>query len=125
MSFTFPDPNVTNPVTHPDTGITYVYADGMWSPVSSDAESVDLNELSTQVQDIGTEVEENEESIEAIMPSLLDALTRINDLRDRLEDVEELDITNALSALALAQADIIDLKSKVSTLELTSFLILE
>ena len=39
--------------------------------------------------------------------------------------VQGLDVTNAVSALAIAQQDIIELKSKVNALELTSFLILE
>ena len=77
------------------------------------------------VADILEEVEENEESLEQVMPGLINAQTRIDDLSSRMENVEGLDIANALSALALAQADIIELKSKVSTLELTSFLILE
>ena len=42
-----------------------------------------------------------------------------------IDNIEGLDLTNALSALALAQQDIIELKSKVESLELTSFLILE
>ena len=42
MSFTFPDPSVSTTATNPETGITYEYADGMWSPVSADAEKVDL-----------------------------------------------------------------------------------
>ena len=34
MSFTFPDPSVSTTATNPETGITYKYADGMWTPVS-------------------------------------------------------------------------------------------
>ena len=45
MSFTFPDPSVSTTATNPETGITYEYADGMWSPVSTDAEKVDLEIL--------------------------------------------------------------------------------
>ena len=44
---------------------------------------------------------------------------------DDIDSFESLDLNNALSALALAQQDIIELKSKVNALELTSFLILE
>ena len=43
MSFTFPDPSVSTTATNPETGITYEYADGMWSPVSADAEKADLD----------------------------------------------------------------------------------
>ena len=46
MSFTFPDPSVSTTATNPETGITYEYADGMWTPVSSDAEKADLEQLS-------------------------------------------------------------------------------
>ena len=34
MAFTFPDPSVTTTATNPETGVTYEYADGMWTPVS-------------------------------------------------------------------------------------------
>ncbi len=51
--------------------------------------------------------------------------TTLFNLVNKVESLEDLDIQNALSALATAQADIIELKSKVSSLELTSFLILE
>ena len=34
MAFTFPDPSVSTTATNPETGITYQYADGMWTPVS-------------------------------------------------------------------------------------------
>ena len=36
MSFTFPDPSVSTRATNPETGITYEYADGMWTPVAED-----------------------------------------------------------------------------------------
>ena len=49
MSFTFPDPSVSTTATNPATGITYTYADGMWSPVSADAETVDLETLKQRV----------------------------------------------------------------------------
>ena len=90
MAFAFPDPNVSPTVTNPETGITYQYADGMWTPVSEDAEQTALTTLEGEV-----------------------------------DDLQDLDITNALSLLQIARQDIIELKSKVSSLELTSFLILE
>jgi hypothetical protein len=125
MSFTFPDPNVSTTVTNPETGITYEYADGMWTPVSSDAEKVDLEQLKQRVTGVETtniqqdeEIEQNEELLEPVNSALVN-------LESRLSAIEGLDVSSAVSALAIAQADIIELKSKVNALELTSFLILE
>ena len=125
MSFTFPDPSVSTTATNPETGITYEYSDGMWTPVSSDAESVDLETLKqrvTGVESINTtqseEIEQNEELLEPVNSALIN-------LSSRLSTIETLDVQSAVSALAIAQQDIMDLKSKVNTLELTSFLIME
>ena len=125
MSFTFPDPSVSTTATNPETGITYKYADGMWSPVSSDAEKVDLEALKqrvTSVESVNTaqaeEIEQNEELLEPVNSALVN-------LQSRLSAIEGLDVQSAVSALAIAQQDIIELKSKVNALELTSFLILE
>ena len=125
MSFTFPDPSVSTTATNPETGITYEYADGMWTPVSADAEKVDLETLKQRVsvaEGINTlqseEIEQNEELLEPINSALVN-------LSSRISEIETLDVQSAVSALALAQQDIIELKSKVSSLELTSFLILE
>ena len=125
MSFTFPDPSVTTTVTNPDNGITYEYADGMWSPVSNDAEKVDLEELKQRVTSAeatniiqDAEIEQNEELLEPVNSALIN-------LQARIDAIETLDVASAVSALAIAQQDIIELKSKVNSLELTSFLILE
>ena len=125
MSFTFPDPSVSTTATNPETGITYEYADGMWTPVSSDAEKVDLEELKQRVTSVETtniiqdeEIEQNEELLEPVNSALVN-------LESRLSAIEGLDVQSAVSALAVAQQDIIELKSKVNALELTSFLILE
>ena len=125
MSFTFPDPSVSTTATNPETGITYEYADGMWSPVSSDAEKVDLEALKQRVASVESvntaqseEIEQNEELLEPVNSALVN-------LESRLSSIEGLDVQSAVSALAIAQQDIIELKSKVNALELTSFLILE
>lgn len=125
MSFTFPDPSVSTTATNPETGITYEYADGMWTPVSSDAEKVDLDTLKQRVSGVESinaaqaeEIEQNEEQLEPVNSALVS-------LSSRLSEIETLDVQSAVSALAIAQQDIIELKSKVSSLELTSFLILE
>ena len=125
MSFTFPDPNVSTTATNPESGITYEYADGMWTPVSSDAEKANLEQLKERVEDTervnvlqAEEIEQNEELLEPINSALIN-------LSSRLSAIEGLDVQSAVSALAIAQQDIIELKSKVNTLELTSFLIME
>ena len=125
MSFTFPDPNVSTTATNPETGITYEYADGMWSPVSSDAEKIDLEQLKERVTSVeatnitqDAEIEQNEELLEPVNSALVN-------LQLRIDAIETLDVASAVSALAIAQQDIIELKSKVNSLELTSFLILE
>ena len=125
MSFTFPDPSVSTTATNPETGITYEYADGMWSPVSTDAEKVDLETLKQRVANVegvntaqSIEIEQNEELLEPVNSALIN-------LSSRLSEIETLDVQSAVSALAIAQQDIIELKSKVNALELTSFLILE
>ena len=125
MSFTFPDPSVSTSVVNPTTGVEYEYKDGMWIPVSTDAETVDLDELRARVvaaESVNTaqsaEIEQNEELLEPVNSALVN-------LQSRLDAIETLDVASAVSALAIAQQDIIDLKAKVNTLELTSFLILE
>ena len=125
MSFTFPDPSVITTATNPETGITYEYADGMWTPVSSDAEQSVVDALNTRLTDSeninfiqSQEIEQNEELLEPVNSALVN-------LQSRISSIETLDVASAVSALALAQQDIIDLKSKVNTLELTSFLIME
>ena len=125
MSFTFPDPNVSTTATNPETGITYEYADGMWSPVSNDADKIDLEQLKQRVISVEAtnitqdeEIEQNEELLEPVNSALIN-------LQARIDAIETLDVASAVSALAIAQQDIIELKSKVNALELTSFLILE
>ena len=113
MAFTFPDPSVTTTATNPETGVTYEYADGMWTPISD----ADIR------QDIEIEALQSGETVDRALLQNLASRVDINE--DDIEAVEGLDLTNALSALAVAQQDIIELKSKVSSLELTSFLILE
>ena len=113
MAFTFPDPSVSTTATNPETGITYEYADGMWTPVPED----DIR------QDTEIDALQAGETVDRALLQNLAGRVDINE--DDIDAVLGLDLTNALSALAIAQQDIIELKSKVSSLELTSFLILE
>ncbi len=73
-------------------------------------------EETNRIQD--EEIEQNEELLEPVNSALVN-------LQSRLTEIETLDVQSAVSALAVAQQDIIELKSKVNALELTSFLILE
>ena len=113
MAFTFPDPSVTTTATNPETGITYEYADGMWTPVS-DADNKQDTEIAA--------LQANETVDRQLLANLA---ARVNVNEDDIDDLEGLDINSAISLLQIARQDIIELKSKVSTLELTSFLILE
>ena len=91
MAFDFPNPPGDEPVTNPETGVTYKY------DYASDTWVIELREVTS---------------------AFLNA-------QENLEDLTELGAENLLAALQVAQQDIIELKSKVSSLELTSFLILE
>ena len=97
MPFQFPDPLVATTATLPN-GEIWEYINGAWQ--------------AKPTQD------DDQQQIDA-----LDA--RLDITEDDIDDLQGLDITSALSLLTVARQDIIDLKSKVNTLELTSFLIME
>tara|TARA_B100001559_G_scaffold308180_1_gene301089 strand:- start:211 stop:504 length:294 start_codon:yes stop_codon:yes gene_type:complete len=97
MPFQFPDPSVSTTATLPN-GEIWEYTNGAWQ--------------ARPTQD------DDQQQIDA-----LDVRITINE--EDIEDLEGLDINSAISLLQTARQDIIELKSKVSTLELTSFLILE
>ena len=123
MPFQFPDPTVQTTIVHPVTGETWEYILGAWEVVASPSTDIedhvdDDHADAFATRDLIEEVEENEEQLQAATTVLLNLQTKVDNL-------EDLDIQNALSALAQATQDIIELKSKVSSLELTSFLILE
>ena len=97
MPFQFPDPSVATTATLPN-GEIWEYINGAWEarPTQDDDQQ--------QIDALDDRVTINEEDI---------------------EDLEGLDINSAISLLQTARQDIIELKSKVSTLELTSFLLME
>ena len=97
MPFQFPDPSVSTTATLPN-GEIWEYINGAWQ--------------ARPTQD------DDQQQIDA-----LDVRITINE--EEIDDLEGLDINSAISLLQTARQDIIELKSKVSTLELTSFLILE
>lgn len=125
MPFTFPDPSVQTEVTAPN-GEVWHYVDGAWAVVSSindDQEDIAALEVSDAKQDIEIGALKSGETIDRT--ALINLSNRVAASETDITDLQGLDLTNALSALAIAQQDIIDLKSKVNTLELTSFLIME
>ena len=91
MAFDFPNPPGDEPVTNPETGVTYRY------DPNTETWVIELREVTS---------------------AFLNA-------QENLESLQELGVENILAALQSAEQDIIELKSKVSSLELTSFLILE
>ena len=97
MPFQFPDPLVSTTATLPN-GEIWEYINGAWQ--------------ARPTQD------DDQQQIDA-----LDA--RLDITEDDIDDLQGLDINSAISLLQTARQDIIDLKSKVNTLELTSFLIME
>ena len=97
MPFQFPDPSVSTIATLPN-GEIWEYINGAWQ--------------ARPTQD------DDQQQLDA-----LEARVTVNE--EEIDDLEGLDITSAISLLQTARQDIIELKSKVNTLELTSFLILE
>ena len=97
MPFQFPDPAVSTTATLPH-GEIWEYITGAWQ--------------ARPTQD------DDQQQIDALK-------TRVTVTETEIDDLEGLDINSAISLLQTARQDIIDLKSKVNTLELTSFLILE
>ena len=97
MPFQFPDPSVSTTATLPN-GEIWEYTNGAWQ--------------ARPTQD------DDQQQIDALE-------TRVTINEDDIGDLEGLDINSAISLLQTARQDIIDLKSKVNTLELTSFLIME
>ena len=97
MPFQFPDPSVSTIATLPN-GELWEYVNGAWRAVPTQ--------------------DDDQQQIDALE-------VRVTVAEDEIDDLEGLDINSAISLLQTARQDIIDLKSKVNTLELTSFLILE
>ena len=97
MPFQFPDPSVSTTATLPN-GELWEYIDGAWRAVPTQ--------------------DDDQQQIDALDQ-------RVTITEEEIDDLEGLDINSAISLLQTARQDIIELKSKVSTLELTQFLILE
>lgn len=97
MPFQFPDPSVSTTATLPN-GEIWEYINGAWRAVPTQ--------------------DDDQQQIDALDQ-------RVTITEEEIDDLEGLDINSAISLLQTARQDIIELKSKVSTLELTQFLILE
>ena len=118
MPFQFPDPSVSTKATLPN-GEEWEYVDGAWRAVpTQDDDQQQIDALDERVDTLEDEVDAEEIATVALLAS-------VNSMQSRLSAIEGLDVQSAVSALAIAQQDIIELKSKVESLELTSFLILE
>ena len=125
MPFQFPDPSVSTKATLPN-GEEWEYVNGAWQAVAltdNDQEQIDDIKEANIRQD--TEIDNLEGATTIDRQLLVQLASRLTTAEADIDLVEGLDLTNALSALAIAQQDIIELKAKVNTLELTSFLILE
>ena len=125
MPFTFPDPSVQTEVTAPN-GEVWRYINGAWtaaSAINDDQQDIQALEISDAKQDVEIQALKSGETIDRT--ALINLSNRVANSENDISDLQGLDLTNALSALAIAQQDIIELKSKVNSLELTSFLILE
>ena len=125
MPFQFPDPSVSTKATLPN-GEEWEYVNGAWQAVAlidNDQEQIDEIQAANERQD--TEIDSLEGATSIDRQLLVQLASRLTTAESDIDAVEGLDLTNALSALAIAQQDIIELKSKVNALELTSFLILE
>ena len=122
MSFNFPDPSVQQTITNPATGVTYQWESSLnkWIIVAKPVEyATTLDERLSALENIfasisfsslETEVDQNEEQLQAMSTALFSAQAKI-------ESLQNLDIQNALSELSQARQDIIELKSKVLSLE--------
>ena len=125
MPFQFPDPSVSTKATLPN-GEEWEYVNGAWQAVrvtDDDQQQIDAIAAANVRQDTEIDAVESATSIDRQL--LIQLASRLSTAESDIDAVESLDLTNALSALAIARQDIIELKSKVNALELTSFLILE
>ena len=125
MPFQFPDPSVSTKATLPN-GEEWEYVNGVWQAVAlidNDQEQIDAIQAANVRQD--TEIDSLEGATSIDRQLLVQLASRLNEAETDIENLEGLDISSAISLLQIARQDIIELKSKVESLELTSFLILE
>jgi len=125
MPFQFPDPSVSTTATLPN-GEKWEYVEGAWRPVAltdDDQAQIDVLIAEDNKQDVEIASLQQGETLDRQV--LINLGIRASTLEEDVATLQGLDLNDALSALVVAQQDIIELKSKVSSLELTSFLILE
>jgi len=125
MPFQFPDPAVSTTATLPN-GELWEYYNGAWrAKPTQDDDQQQIDALDDRIDLIKVDIDGIEDDIGDDSGLTQPLGESIAALQARLVSIESLDVQSAVSALAVAQQDIIDLKSKVNTLELTSFLIME
>ena len=125
MPFQFPDPSVSTKATLPN-GEEWEYVNGAWQAVAvTDNDQAQIDALIVDDAEQAVEIAALQQGEQIDRQLLVQLASRMNQAEVDIDTVQGLDLNNALSALAVAQQDIIELKSKVESLELTSFLILE
>ena len=125
MPFQFPDPSVSTTATLPN-GEIWEYVNGAWQArptQDDDQQQIDALVAEDDKQDVEIAALQTGETIDRGLFQALSA--RVATTETDIDNLEGLDINSAISLLQTARQDIIELKSKVNTLELTQFLILE
>ena len=125
MPFQFPDPSVSTTATLPN-GELWEYVNGAWRAVpTQDDDQQQIDALDDRIDAVEVDIDGIESDLGDDSGLTQPIGESIAALQARLMSIENLDVSSAISALAIARQDIIELQSKVNTLELTNFLILE
>ena len=125
MPFQFPDPSVSTTATLPN-GELWEYVNGAWRAVpTQDDDQAQIDALVAEdiKQDVEIAALKSGESVDRHIVTTLSS--RVSTNEDDIAALQNLDVQSAISLLQTARQDIIELQSKVNTLELTNFLILE
>ena len=125
MPFQFPDPSVSTTATLPN-GELWEYVNGAWRAVpTQDDDQAQIDALVAEdiKQDVEISALQSGESVDRHIVTTLSG--RVSTNEDDIAALQNLDVQSAISLLQTARQDIIELQSKVNTLELTQFLILE
>ena len=125
MPFQFPDPAVSTTATLPN-GELWEYYNGAWRArptQDDDQQQIDALVADDLRQDVEIAGLKSGETVDRQLFQSLSSRVGANELD--IADLQNLDVQSAISLLQVARQDIIELQSKVNTLELTSFLIME
>ena len=125
MPFQFPDPSVSTTATLPN-GEEWEYVNGAWQAVAvTDNDQAQIDALIVDDQEQADEIAALQQAEIIDRQLLINITSRVEAAEADIENLEGLDISSAISLLQIARQDIIELKSKVESLELTSFLLME